>query len=124
MVIFYADDDEDDRELFADALEEVDPDVKLVLARSGFEMIELLENQNEIPDYIFLDINMPIMSGKECLMKLKRVDRLKSVPVIMYTTTSNKEEFKNLVLLGAADCMVKGLSFSAIKESLRTILDQ
>ena len=122
MVIFYADDDHDDRELFADALEEVNPGVRLVLARNGLEIIELLENQNEVPDFIFLDINMPVMSGKECLKKLKKVDRLKSVPVIMYTTTSNKEEFNNLVLLGAADCVVKGISFQAIKDSLRSIL--
>ena len=123
MVIFYADDDDDDRELFADALEEVDPGVRLILARNGYEVIELLENQNMIPDYIFLDINMPLMSGKECLMRLKRVDRLKSVPIIMYTTTSNKDELKNLVLLGATDCVVKGISFKAIKDALRSILN-
>lgn len=122
MVIFYADDDGDDRELFADALEEVDPGVKLVLASDGREIIELLERQREIPDFIFLDINMPVMSGKETLKKLKSVERLKSVPIIMYTTTSNKEEFKNLVLLGASECIVKGVSFQAIKDSIRSIL--
>ena len=122
MLIFYADDDDDDRELFADALGEVDPGIKLVLARNGTEIIDLLENQTETPDYIFLDINMPIMSGKECLKRLKRVDRLKSVPIIMYTTTSNKEEFKNLVLLGAADCVIKGISFQDIKNSIRNVV--
>jgi CheY-like chemotaxis protein len=122
MVIFYADDDLDDRELFADALEEVNPGVKLFLAGDGKEVIDLLEKHREVPDFIFLDINMPVMSGKECLKRLKMVDRLKSVPIIMYTTTSNKEEFKNLVLLGASDCVVKGVSFQAIKESIRSVL--
>lgn len=122
MVIFYADDDRDDRELFADAVEEVNPEIKLYLARNGQEIIHLLEKHGEVPDFIFLDINMPVMSGKECLKRLKQLDRLKSVPIIMYTTTSNKEEFKNLVLLGAAECVVKGVSFQAIKDSLRNIL--
>ena len=122
MVIFYADDDGDDRELFAEALNEVNPGIKLVLAANGHELIELLEDQGGVPDFIFLDINMPVMSGKECLKALRKVDRLRSVPIIMYTTTSNKEEFKNLVLLGAAGCVVKGISFKAIKDSLRSIL--
>lgn len=122
MLVFYADDDDDDREIFADALEEVNPDIRLILARNGLEMIQLLEHQNDVPDYIFLDINMPVMSGKECLKRLKRLERMKAVPVIMYTTTSNKEEFKNLVLLGAADCVVKGISFQDIKNALRQIL--
>lgn len=122
MVVFYADDDLDDRELFADAVSEINSGIKLVLAANGREVLELLENHNEIPDFIFLDINMPVMSGKECLKVLRTVDRLKSVPIIMYTTTSNKEEFKNLLLLGAAHCIVKGISFKAIKDSLRSIL--
>jgi CheY-like chemotaxis protein len=123
MVIFYADDDVDDRELFADALEEVNPEIELILANDGHQIIELLDKHNGVPDFIFLDINMPVMSGKECLKRLKRLERLKSVPIIMYTTTSNKEEFKNLVLLGAAECVVKGVSFQAIKDSLRNILN-
>jgi CheY-like chemotaxis protein len=123
MLIFYADDDSDDRELFADALNEVDPRIKLVLAANGREIMELVANQKEVPDFIFLDINMPVMSGKECLTALRKMDRLKSVPIIMYTTTSNKEEFRNLELLGAADCVVKGISFKAIKDSLRSILN-
>ena len=122
MVVFYADDDLDDRELFADALQEVNPNVKLVLANNGHEIIELLK-KHDVPDFIFLDINMPVMSGKDCLKAIKRLDRVKSVPVIMYTTTSNREEFKNLALLGAAECVVKGVSFQAIKESLRHILN-
>jgi CheY-like chemotaxis protein len=123
MVIFYADDDVDDRELFADALEEVNPEIELILDNDGHQIIELLDKHNGVPDFIFLDINMPVMSGKECLKRLKRLERLKSVPIIMYTTTSNKEEFKNLVLLGAAECVVKGVSFQAIKDSLRNILN-
>src|SRR5688572_13305305 len=123
MVVLYADDDFDDRELFADALNEINSGIKLILAANGREVIDRLENQRELPDFIFLDINMPVMSGKECLKALRKVDRLKSVPIIMYTTTSNKEEFKNLLLLGAADCIVKGISFKAIKDSLRSILN-
>jgi CheY-like chemotaxis protein len=123
MIVFYADDDLDDRELFAEAIQEVNPGIKLVLAQNGREVIDLLEDLKEVPDFIFLDINMPEMSGKECLKKIKLLDRLKAVPIIMYTTTSNKEEFKNLVLLGATDCVVKGVSFQAIKNELRNILN-
>lgn len=123
MVVFYADDDPDDRELFADALKEVNSSVKLILANSGEEILTLLQNYKSVPDFIFLDINMPGISGKECLKRLKKLDKLKSVPVIMYTTTSSKEEFKNLVLLGAQECVTKAISFQGIKDSLRNILN-
>lgn len=122
MVVFYADDDPEDRELFVDAIKEIDPGIRVVLARDGREIINMVQNGSIIPDYIFLDINMPGLSGKECLRKLKQLEQLHAVPIVMYTTTSNKEEFKNLFLLGATDCVIKSASFQAIKDELRSIL--
>jgi CheY-like chemotaxis protein len=59
------DDDEDDKEIFSLALTEANPSIKCVVASDGHEALSLLRDGSFIPDYIFLDLNMPLMSGKE-----------------------------------------------------------
>ncbi|TEB41205.1 response regulator, partial [Flavobacterium circumlabens] len=67
--IYLADDDSDDRDFFADAMLEIQPGVILKMAHDGmYLMDDLFENSDtELPEFIFLDINMPGKSGFECL---------------------------------------------------------
>ena len=89
----------------------------------GEETLKILSVQKELPHLIFLDINMPKMDGIECLAKLKSDDRLKSIPVIIYSTTSNKSDQSRIALLGASDFILKGNSFESVKDSLNKILE-
>jgi CheY-like chemotaxis protein len=122
MNILYADDDADDREIFCEAIKEINPAIKVVLGKDGEETFKILSGQEELPNLIFLDINMPKMDGIECLIKLKSDDRLKGIPVIIYSTTSNKSDEKKIALLGASDFILKGNSFESVRESLQKIL--
>src|SRR5688572_111515 len=122
MNILYADDDADDREIFCEAIKEINPAIKVVLGKDGEETLKILSVQKELPQVIFLDINMPKMDGIECLIKLKSDDRLKGIPVIIYSTTSNKNDQTKIALLGASDFILKGNSFESVKESLDKIL--
>jgi CheY-like chemotaxis protein len=122
MNIFYADDDAEDREIFCEVMQQIDPDIKVVLSRDGHEALEILSAQVNIPDFIFLDINMPRMNGIECLAKLKSDVRLNGIPVIIYSTTSDSRELKKLLMLGAEDYVPKASSFEKLKESLREVL--
>ena len=63
MVVLNVDDDHEDREFFCDALREIDPSVVCLIAASGMEALALLQDRDALPDYIFLDINMPMMDG-------------------------------------------------------------
>jgi CheY-like chemotaxis protein len=122
MNVFYADDDADDREIFCEVMEEINPAIKVVLGKDGVETLKILSVQKDLPDLIFLDINMPRMDGIECLFKLKSDDRLKGIPVIIYSTTSNKSDKSKIALLGASDFILKGNSFERVKESLHKVL--
>ncbi|MBC7868208.1 MAG: response regulator, partial [Gloeobacteraceae cyanobacterium ES-bin-316] len=63
-VFFLADDDEDDRMLFSEALSEIDPQIKCITVKNGKEALEFLQNDLiHLPNYIFLDLNMPVMNG-------------------------------------------------------------
>ncbi len=100
MVILYADDDEDDRLTFADMLQEIDPQIKLIQAEDGFQTIDILDN-NDLPDIIFLDINMPVLNGYETLAEIRKDARFKKVNVVMFSTTVYQKSFDKYASLNA-----------------------
>lgn len=122
MKIFYADDDAEDREIFCDAIQQINPAIQIVLSKDGQEALEILSIQEHLPDFIFLDINMPKMNGIECMAKLKSDVHLKSIPVIIYSTTSDSNEVKKILMLGAEEFIPKVYSFDKLKESLQNVL--
>lgn len=111
MTIFLVDDDADDRKLFFEAAKEVDDTITCIPASSGEEALLYLRDQaNPLPDYIFLDLRMPGLSGEECLLEIKKEARLASIPVIVYTTSRDVGESVRLKKLGAAHFMSKPVS--------------
>ena len=90
--ILLADDDREDREIFISAVEEVSPNINISTAKNGQELMKILLNpDNALPDILFLDLNMPFKSGHECLQEIRSDNRLKKLPVIIYSTSSNRE---------------------------------
>lgn len=100
--ILCVDDDPDDRHFLCDAICELNPTMQVVEAHNGLEALDYLDKakeQKDLPCLIVLDINMPLMDGKQTLIKIKIDPQLKEVPVIMFSTSSNpldKELFKRL----------------------------
>jgi CheY-like chemotaxis protein len=116
--ILIVDDDADDRELFIDAIKEVDSEIECTTAVDGKQALEQLKNSyDSLPDFIFLDLRMPRLSGKKCLLQIKNDERLKSIPVIIYTTSRDVEEAKELQELGA----VHFISKPAIRKKFITL---
>lgn len=100
--ILLADDDPDDCTLFCDALAELTFPVQLTTVENGEKLLQLLNNKNtQLPDVLFLDLNMPRKSGAECLKEIKKTARLKSLPVIIYSTSFQKDVVKQLYRDGA-----------------------
>jgi CheY-like chemotaxis protein len=108
MDILLVDDDEDDRKLFFDATREVDGTITCISVPNGEEALLYLKDEgNRLPDYIFLDLRMPGLSGEECLVEMKKEERLAPIPVIVYTTSRDVRESIRLKELGAAHFMSK-----------------
>lgn len=111
MNILLVDDDADDRQLFFEAVRDFDDTISCVAAADGTEALRYLGNSdNVIPDFIFLDLRMPGLSGRQCLEEIKKDARLASVPVIVYTTSRDERESVTLKALGAAHFMSKPVS--------------
>ena len=120
--IFLIDDDEDDREIFKEALVDTQINVELFTAINGKEGLNKLEETETLPDVIFLDLNMPIMGGKLFLKAIKMTDRLKQIPVYIYSTSSQPEEKEDTALLGAAGFLTKPRDINSLITSLTEIL--
>ena len=106
-ILMIVDDDRDDRFFFIHAVRKIDPAFICLVAQNGAEALKQLRDITQLPDYIFLDINMPVMGGKACLIELKEDNRLKDIPVIMWSTSMNEKEIDELHTLGAAHYLTK-----------------
>src|SRR4051812_1597415 len=101
MDILVIDDDGDDRDLFCEVLCEVLPQANCIVLDGGEAAIAYLRQPYKIPDYIFLDIHMRGMDGKECLLKIKSIKNLLKVPTIMYSAVDDPNEKNIYKKLGA-----------------------
>ncbi len=116
-VILIIDDDEDDRYFFGEAVQEVDKTSSIICCENGEDALNLLKKEDtKLPDYIFLDINMPGISGKNCLIELKKLEKLTKTPVFMYSTSSQKKDDTEFKKLGAAHYFTKPCHYTEIKQ--------
>lgn len=91
----------------------------VVTACSANEAFSILQNMNI--DLIFLDWNMPNMSGLECLQKLKDTEETKHIPIIMITVEKSIEKIKQAIDSGAEGYIVKPINIEALKIRLKDI---
>jgi len=120
-IILLADDDMDDTEMFCEALEDVNENIICHCAANGNEALKILEGLDSNPELIFLDVNMPIMSGWECLKILKKDKRYQDIPVIMISTSSHKKDMDIASDLGSVCYFVKPNDFNDLKHVLHSI---
>jgi CheY-like chemotaxis protein len=121
LTCFLVDDDEDDREIFIIALRDLGEHIHCVLASDGMDALEKLRATAELPDFIFLDLNMPRMDGKECITEIKKDKRLNDIPVVIYSTSSNANDREDATRLGAMHFFTKPPSISALTHALSDI---
>jgi DNA-binding response OmpR family regulator len=122
--IFLAEDDADDRIFFEDALREVTIATKLTLSRNGLELMSNLESVIEPPppDVIFLDLNMPLKNGFQCLEEIRNTDKLKGIPIVILSTTANNDTVNKTYENGANHYICKPQSFGLLVKAIETVL--
>ncbi len=107
QILMIVEDDVDDRLYFCDAVKEINSSYECIRAWNGAQALELLRQLKQLPDFIFMDINMPLMNGLDCLELIKEDERLKHIPVIIYTTSIYEKSSDYSHELGASYFMTK-----------------
>jgi CheY-like chemotaxis protein len=118
-IILLIDDDQDEFDFYNDALRIINFPGNLIHAASAAQALTLLSYV--IPDYIFVDYNMPRMNGLQCLEEIKKINSLQHVPVIISSTNIDDELAQHAKLLGASCCIRKSLNVRALADMLQQI---
>jgi CheY-like chemotaxis protein len=119
----FIDDDADDQDFFCGAAQNIDPSIECIFADDGVQAISKLEsNQLLVPDFIFIDMNMPKMNGRECLSEIRKMQRLNDVAVYMYSTAAAPKVTEEMLQLGATDFLIKPSNINDLQQLLEKIL--
>jgi CheY-like chemotaxis protein len=120
-LVFTADDDEDDRLLLRNAFDQQSPNCQLVFFTDGDELLSALTSlhPSDYPTLIILDLNMPRMSGFEVLRQIKTHPRLRLIPVVVMTTSSNEEDVALSYQAGSNSFVTKPDSYEKLLELVR-----
>lgn len=120
--IFFIDDDADDRFIFKAALDEIDLTIDYVEARDGQEALELINDPAfEKPDMIFVDLNMPRVTGLEFVIRMKKIAGYETIPTYIYTTSGSANERVNCITAGASGYIIKHTKSSDLVKELSAL---
>jgi CheY-like chemotaxis protein len=124
MTIFYIDNDPDDCQIFSEVIRTIDPRIKCLTCMDSEQGLRILKNELEtLPDLVFLDINMPRKDGVQCLMEIRNDEKLKDLPIIMFSTSiseANKQKFT----MHHALYLAKPMTLRKYTTVLREIIEQ
>jgi len=122
-IFLLADDDIDDREMFCEALGAINHMIVCHTEKDGRAALAALDELNTPPELIFLDVNMPVMNGWQCLQYLQEHKRYSAIPVIVMSTSSSQREINIAQSLHALCYLTKPHDFNDLIGVLRTIVD-
>lgn len=123
ITIFYTDDDEDDLSIFADAVESLKKNIILQTYTGGDKLLNAIYNSSQMPNVIFLDLNMPGKNGFDVLAELHNNGAKKDIPVIIFSTSNEPGIIEKCRTLGASYFVTKPVFMSDIIKIINFTLE-
>ena len=123
MQIYLVDDDSEEAELFDEAIDRIDESIEVVWRNDVMEALEELMGADRQPDVLFLDLNIPRVSGKQLLQLLRNNKQTKDIPIVIYSTSISKKDIEDTQPYGVKAFVQKPESFSVLVERLRDVLE-
>ncbi len=121
--VLLTDDDEGDRLIFKEIMDEMDEDITVHMVNNGKQLMDFLTTEkNPFPDIIFLDLNMPNMNGIECLKEIRSHEKFSDISVAIYSTSSSKKDIDDTFHYGANIYITKPAAYHELKKVLKKSL--
>ena len=121
--ILLADDDEDDRTFFSEAIAELKMSNQLTLFNDGKDLMEYMNNpESSLPHILFLDLNMPYKNGLDCLKEIRSDSRFKNISVAIYSTSSSEKDIEDTFVEGANIYIKKPNNFLELKRVIKEVV--
>ena len=123
LKIILTDDDQDDRVFFKEAIEDLGMQTQLTLLNHGQELMDHLNKEEQLlPDLLFLDLNMPIKNGMECLKEIRQTSQLNDIIIAIYSTSNLEADIEEAFVNGANIYIHKPDSFGELKKIIQKVL--
>jgi len=123
LKILLVDDDKDDRKFFSEALFSLDLNTELKEVENGAACLDYLKSKHtNNPDLIFLDLNMPVMDGFECLDEIRKLEEFKDSIIAIYSTSASEKDIETTFNKGANIYLHKPVNFQDLKKALKQVI--
>lgn len=123
MHIILTDDDVDDRLFFKEAMDEIKIKTVVSFLNDGIQLIDYLNKPGvRLPNVVFLDLNMPLKNGMECLKEIRMNSHLNDLAVVIYSTSSSEQDIEDAFVHGANIYIKKPNDFSELKSTLAQVI--
>ena len=120
--LMIVDDDIDDIDMFMEAVQEIGTSVDCISAQNGVEGIRLFNGLNSKPDFIFVDMNMPKLNGRQFIKEIRKNNLFDHIKLIMYSTCKLEEEEAELKYLGADTVITKPTSLAELRHEITKVI--
>ncbi|MCH8567132.1 MAG: response regulator [Balneolales bacterium] len=117
--VLLTDDDEGDRLVFVEIFEEIASEIHVSVLNDGKQLMDYLQKQNSLfPHIIFLDLNMPNLSGLECLKEIRKEEKYNDISIAIYSTSNSQKDIEDTFLYGANIYITKPSDYKKLKQAL------
>ena len=129
ITMLLAEDDHDDRYLISEALDESGVESQLFIVENGEDLLDYLKNRGKYtdtekyprPGVILLDLNMPLMDGREALAEIKKDPDLRRIPIVVLTTSQKEEDIQDTYEMGITGFITKPMTFSGLVDVMKSV---
>lgn len=119
LFILLADDDDEDRLFFTEAFSELKIKTVVQTVNNGIELMKWLNEKDALlPHLLFLDLNMPLKDGLQCLKEIRSDEKLKNISIAIYSTSNNQKDIEETFINGANIYISKPSDFNTLKQVL------